>query len=187
MIRPAVHATHTPHRQAGAVLIIGLVLLLALTLIGVTAMRGTTLEERMAGNLRDKALAFEAAEAGLRAAEMRIDDWEFAPIARSNTSCTSDCPEVWVKGEILPSDDIWDNALTLTMDMTEFAPEDGETELPYHEVPRFYIEEVQVKADTQSPNATSTSAVYYYRITARGVGGSPNAQSILQTTYARRF
>lgn len=57
------------NRQQGAALIVSLILLLVMTLIGVASMRGTTLEERMAGNMRDRSIAFEAGEAGLRESE----------------------------------------------------------------------------------------------------------------------
>ena len=59
--------------QSGMVLVISLIMLLLLTLIGVTAMQTTTLEEKMAGNLRDKSLAFQAAESALRAAENSLN------------------------------------------------------------------------------------------------------------------
>lgn len=51
------------HRQRGIVLVVGLVFLLVLTILGVTTLRTTTLEERMAGNLMSKTMAFQDAEA----------------------------------------------------------------------------------------------------------------------------
>ena len=60
--------------QTGSALIIALVFLLLVTMIGVTAMQSTTMQERMAGNLRDGYLAFEAAEAALREGETWLDD-----------------------------------------------------------------------------------------------------------------
>ena len=59
-------------RQGGAVLIVSLMFLVILTMLGVTAMSGTTMEERMAGNTRDAALALQAAEAALRDARRDI-------------------------------------------------------------------------------------------------------------------
>ncbi len=58
-----------PMRQRGAALIVGLVLLVVVTLVGVGAMQSTTLQEKMAGNLRDSNLAFQASEAVLRHCE----------------------------------------------------------------------------------------------------------------------
>lgn len=52
-------------RQQGAVLIVGLVLLVAMTLIGVTAMKLTTLDERIAGNAQQRVGTFQAAESAL--------------------------------------------------------------------------------------------------------------------------
>ena len=52
-------------RQKGVALAVGLVVLLVLTLIGVSSMSVTTLELRMASNLQSKNHAFQAAEAGL--------------------------------------------------------------------------------------------------------------------------
>jgi type IV pilus assembly protein PilX len=62
-----------PKTQTGVVLIVGLVLLLLLSLIGVTAMQSTALEEKMAGNSRDRNTAFQAAEAALQDAEDYLD------------------------------------------------------------------------------------------------------------------
>ena len=54
--------------QRGTVLIISMAILLTMTLIGLTAMRSTVLEEKMAGNMKEQNKAFQAAEAGLREA-----------------------------------------------------------------------------------------------------------------------
>lgn len=58
--------------QTGAVLLVSLIMLLLLTLIGVTGMQTAGLEEKMAGNMRDRNIAFQAAEAALRDAERDI-------------------------------------------------------------------------------------------------------------------
>lgn len=64
--------SNSSKRQGGAVLIVSLMFLVILTMLGVTAMSGTTMEERMAGNTRDAALALQAAEAALRDARRDI-------------------------------------------------------------------------------------------------------------------
>lgn len=58
--------------QSGMALVISLILLLLLTLISMSAMRMSGLEEKMAGNDRDRNLAFQAAESALRAGETKI-------------------------------------------------------------------------------------------------------------------
>jgi len=62
-----------PNRQNGAVLAVSLILLVVLTLIGISSMQGTMLEEKMAGNVRDRNLAFQASESAIRDAENFID------------------------------------------------------------------------------------------------------------------
>jgi len=57
------------NRQRGAVLIVSLLMLLVMTLIGVTSMSTTALEEKMAGNNRQRQLAFQSASSALRFAE----------------------------------------------------------------------------------------------------------------------
>lgn len=63
-------------RQTGAALVVALVLLLVITILGLSSMRGTSLQERMSANLRDRGLAFQAAEAALREAEASLADLE---------------------------------------------------------------------------------------------------------------
>jgi len=55
--------------QSGATLVVGLILLLVMTLIGVTSMKSTALEEKMAASLRNKVLAEGGVESALREAE----------------------------------------------------------------------------------------------------------------------
>lgn len=61
-------------QQKGAVLIVALIMLLLLTVIGLSSMRGTSLQENMAGNMRDSNLALQASEAALRKGEEEVID-----------------------------------------------------------------------------------------------------------------
>ena len=61
-----------------------MVMLLAMTVLGVTAMRNTTLQERMAGNLRDSNLAFQAAERALREGEKFLRSPTIPPFTGAN-------------------------------------------------------------------------------------------------------
>ncbi len=62
------------NNQRGATLIIAMVMLLLLTIIGLSSMRGTSLQESMAGNMRDSSLAQHAAEAALRQGEAVVTE-----------------------------------------------------------------------------------------------------------------
>ena len=59
-------------RQSGAVLMISLIILLAMTLIGVSSMNSAVLELKMAGTLQQQVVAMNRAEATLMAAEAAI-------------------------------------------------------------------------------------------------------------------
>jgi Tfp pilus assembly protein PilX len=63
---------HSFPYQSGIALVVSLIFLLLLTLISVSAMRVSGLEEKMVSNDRDRNLAFQAAEAALRAGEAQI-------------------------------------------------------------------------------------------------------------------
>ena len=60
--------------QEGFVLIVGLVILGLLTMLALSGMRDSTMQEKMAGASRDSGLAFQAAESALRDAENCITD-----------------------------------------------------------------------------------------------------------------
>jgi hypothetical protein len=55
-------------RQSGAALVVGLILLVAITLMAISSMRGSTLDLIMAGNEQFRSRAFFAAETGIEAA-----------------------------------------------------------------------------------------------------------------------
>lgn len=59
--------------QAGVTLVVSLVILVSLTILGVTSMMSSRTEVSMAGNLRKAGIAFNAAEAGLRAGEAFVN------------------------------------------------------------------------------------------------------------------
>jgi type IV pilus assembly protein PilX len=61
------------NRNRGSVLLVSLVMLLVLTVIGVSTMSNIGVNEKMAANYRDHNLAFQAAEAALTAGEQRAE------------------------------------------------------------------------------------------------------------------
>lgn len=67
-------SSHVPQglsrAQQGAALVVSLIILVIMTLLGVTAIQVTTSEEKMVANLREFNIAFQAAEA---ASESRRD------------------------------------------------------------------------------------------------------------------
>lgn len=88
-----------PGRQQGIALIMAILLLIIATLSGLAGMRKTSLQERLSANLYDRAVAMQAAEFALGAAEKWLYETERATIiaTASVVDCTKTdaaCPAV---------------------------------------------------------------------------------------------
>jgi Tfp pilus assembly protein PilX len=68
MHTPVYRYNRTPHGQSGSALLIGLIILVVITLIGVSGVRGVIMEKNMASNNQYKVLVFQAAETGIEGA-----------------------------------------------------------------------------------------------------------------------
>ena len=79
-----------PLRQHGAILVVTLMFLLVVTMLAITALRVSTSEERMAGNLKDWNIAMQAAEAALRDAEFDV----YGVCSVNTSTCTPRSPVV---------------------------------------------------------------------------------------------
>lgn len=158
-------------RERGAVLIVSLILLLVMTLLGVSSMSSTTLQERMAGNLRDGNLALQAAESALR------DGEEFLEQAVLPAFTGAD-------GLLQRQDDAGQAAFWNGYDWSNSRA--GTALDGVASAPRYVIEELPpLPAPGGSLKFGALPEVGLYRITARGTGGSDDAVRILQTTYRR--
>lgn len=168
-------------QQAGVALFISLVLLLILTIIGVSAVQTTSLEVRMTRNEHDNLLAFQAAESALRDAEVQLE--AIPTVAAFNdTNGLYQIPDLGL-------DDVWENAAVWTGGNSVQAPNaiDGTSAQA-----RYIIE--YLGAVVREENAHQQGDPYaeggidrieMFRITARGVGGTANSTVFLQTTYGR--
>ncbi len=58
------------HKQHGAVLVVGLIFLLLMSVVGLTSLQRVTIQERVTGNSVDSQRAFQAAEIALSNAEL---------------------------------------------------------------------------------------------------------------------
>ena len=156
---------YAARHQSGAVLAISLIILLLLTLTGVTAMQVTGLEEKMAGNLRDRNLAFQAAETALRAGEEKIAELPQCPIF---TVIQGFYPHT------VPSPSIDDGVTSVWSKPGEYFgySGDGLANTTSTAQPKYIIQCLT------SPGTNSL-----YRITARGTGGTTDAVVILQSVY----
>lgn len=172
---------HRPASQHGTALIISLIILLLMTLLGVTGMQTTLVQERIAGNTRDRNLAFEAAEAALRQGESYLaNNAVVGPFNNANGLYQpgTAAEPVW-QGE-----NFWDTA-------SHYVQVDGFSAAGtvLAQSPGYIIEELApAPADPTGSLAADEPlpTMRFYRITARGWGGSNTAIVQLQTVFRRQ-
>lgn len=161
-------------RQGGAALIVSLLFLVMLTLIGVSAMTTTTLEEKMAGNARDYNVALQAGEAALKDAWLDINSARISGMAGFAVSCSNGLCERAANTSI----PVWSG-----IDWSSAGPATGAVALPgVNSAPRYVLE---VLVDPKSTLRVADKT-FLYRATARGFGASETAQATVQATYRPR-
>jgi len=79
--------------QNGTVLVIGLLLLLVITIVAVASMANTHMQERMAGNARTQALAFEVAAGGVPGSLAFFESNQGSETGCASSSATWNNPE----------------------------------------------------------------------------------------------
>jgi type IV pilus assembly protein PilX len=168
-------------RQCGAVLVVSLLLLLIMTVIGVAAMSTNSLEERIAGNLGDRDLAFQAAESGVRACEGYVLNNTLA--GQFDAQCTN--------GLCVPSTSttqVWESA-------ARWEPDNGTSQQVAQALqgvaaqPRYIVEDVTSLFGCLPGESCvvgyGQTPVSLYRCTARAVGGTTTAVVMNQSVYKK--
>jgi len=168
----------TKYSQSGAALVFVLMMLLVMTLLGISSMNSTMLEEKMAGNVRNKHLSFQTAEAALRAGETAADGLTDAAVFNGTGGLYSRSEP----GQ--SSYPIWAQASGVTwQDVSTISGMDSE--------PQFIIESYGSAPRDEScaldPAQAATCYVPIFRVTARGWGLNNNAETMLQSTYKKGF
>ncbi|MGF1615871.1 MAG: PilX N-terminal domain-containing pilus assembly protein [Gammaproteobacteria bacterium] len=163
--------------QRGAALLIGLIMLVLLTLLGVTGMQTTAMQERMAGNMRDRDLALQAAEAALRGAERVLQGASLPDFDGS------DCyyPTQPYTNAPLHTTVSWTTSSAQTCAVTTALAAIAEQ-------PRYLIEAlppIPASGTGGSSKFGALADVGVYRVTARGVGGTAAAVVMLEATFRR--
>lgn len=154
--------------QRGVTLIVALVFLAILMLLGVTVAQTSSMEERMAGNTRDRDLALQSAETALMAADIAMKALPKDAAGSITTAFDGSTAGYVTYNPANASDAAYWNAYDW-----ENASQSADTELSQVvEQPRYVIEKLPDAATTQR-----------FRVTARGVGASASTVVILQAGY----
>jgi len=171
-------------QQRGSALVVSLSILLILTILGVSAMRTTSLEEKMAGNARDTQVAFEAAEAAMRQAETylntiaNLNDFVAAGTGGYYTSKGAG-PEAWTV------ETNWTNAARHNSVI-------GYNTAQVGAAPKYIIQMVDSNLTLdETPeqgggyNGPPIREIGVFQITTRGTGISPNSRAVIQSFFGR--
>ena len=190
------HTVGTPWRQEhGAVLVIGMLTLVLLSVLGVAATNTGSLESEMAGNEKTYIQAFYGAELALASGELIVE--ALAGRAALNEGSTAGrysqgslsfdnqtafqlgkkgaTPAQWQALR-------WDDADSATVPSLP----SGLSQLGAS--PRYTIEQREFKSDSLGRGITyGESGIYYFNVAARGTGGTKSTNVLLETIYAKRF
>ena len=171
-----------PQKEHGAVLVVSLIMLLVVTLIAVSSMQGTVMEEKMAGNTRDRNLAFQTAESALREAEIYVEG-----LASMGTFTGSGGLYGLTDSEPYYADSVtWSDTLNHVVGSAPHGSADA---------PRYFIKNYTIVKGTAGALNLSgygdnkgTGDITIFKVTARSTGASTDsAEVILSSYYGRTF
>lgn len=164
------------HHQQGVSLLVVLILLVVMSVLGVAVLRSSAMQERMSANMRDRSLAFQAAETALRYAQDEVlgvaaSNWDKKIPTAADCASSSICPPA--------SAAAWRAVPNGKYDATRLAAP-----------PEYWIEYLGVgpgykgSCDTVPPSVDCQSPMF--RITARSQA-SGRADVTLQSTISSRI
>lgn len=167
-------------QQQGAVLVISMIILLLLTVLAVTSMQTSTLEERMAGNTRDRQLALAAAEAGLKDAEdflLTVAATGFFDTDGSDGLYDDSYQEIWNTVD-------WDGDPTGSTGYKTGTLSGGDLAAP----PKYVIQHIITSGTEEDrtnlgnyDDGTGAGRIGLFRVTSRGTGTTTTSAVVLQT------
>lgn len=170
-----------PKKQRGVILIMSLVILMVLSLLGVSSMRTSSLQERMSGNARDYQIAFEAAEIALRSGEDYLKDIslnaDFSAAGNNGkfTARTLSDSDAW------RTEANWTSGKTTSVTIADVA-KNPEYMIEIVDSEYGVIEDLEA---TEEGGGTGTLEISLYRITSRGYGKNSNTRVMLQTDFGK--
>lgn len=180
--------------QKGATLVMGLMLLLVMTLIGVTAMKTTALEEKMASGLRNKVLAEGGTESALREAESYL--WNYFATSNGVALVADENATFGVYTWEAPSALSFRSTKDWTWDGTEHSFDLASTSLGMASLkyrPRYIIEEIVngtgyagLAEFGDDGYGASAGILRTYRITARSVSGDGKIVEMAESVFSTR-
>jgi len=148
-----------------------------LSLLALAGMRGSILEERMAGNMTNRNLAFQAAEAALRDAEYFLERAVLPAFDGTNGLYQPVAAGTTPRWQLVDWEDDDSREISGMNTISGVARQ-----------PRYIIEDMGTLETGTNRSLLAGEAVpdnRVYRVTARGVGGIASAEVVLQCTFKK--
>jgi type IV pilus assembly protein PilX len=165
-------------KQTGAILVVSLIMLLVMTLMGLSGMQTTSLQEKMSSNMRDQNIAFQAAESVLRDAEADIVS---SGRVSGLTGMTNDCSSGLCYGgqNGISVDNILDDTNVYMANAVPYGTHSANPAITgISAQPKYLITGAKIKV----PGAASIWK-YVYQVTAIAQGKQDTTVSILNEVY----
>ena len=194
---------HIPktRRENGFVLVTSLIFLVVITLLAVSAINSSTLQERMASNQREKSRARQAADAALRRGELLLQDAAFttpqAPGSTVAVSFPNDAKtstgaisvKLWQRADMIEDEDKKDSADAFLDDSTWADGKPLSYVLDAQMPPiDYFVEDYDCVARDLNPDTSAVcDGAMLYRITARARGQNPAALAVTQSLYEKNY
>jgi type IV pilus assembly protein PilX len=184
MMARRMNAPKFSSQARGMVLVTSLLLLVVVTILAVTMFRSFGVDEKIAGNMREKQKALNAAET----AEQFAESWLAAGLNTGAVTCATPmvsstvgqvCINTMTSLSMNPAVLPW--SIGGPVGVT-FTPSNGTTTMTttgagsYYQVPAYYIG--LLGSATQNRITTT-----YYQIDAVGYGTSPDTAAVVEATY----
>lgn len=186
MLRSVPTGKNTKSHQQGMVLVVALVMVLLMSITAVSAIRGSNMQELMAGNMKERNQAFQAAEAALRMAEVQVQTNGTSLVFGNANGLFSNQNK---HNSTLGSVSHWTSA---TWDSNAIKLATSRLDLKLAREPDYVIEQLEITASGAAATGNSieygsavdeAGPITLYRLTSRGFGGSESTVVILQSTY----
>lgn len=169
---------YTVRNESGVVLVTALLLLVVMTLFGLSGVRLIAQQERMAAFSYDRGLAFQAAEAALRQAEIALEVVKPTPLAGPCTDATFGGATVRICPPPPPTAMNWTDATYVGW--ASVAPVGTGTRAV---TPQYFAEYLGEDFPCGRDPNTAAPICKRYRISARA-GAAGRANAMVQSIYA---
>ena len=190
------HSYRARFAQRGVVLISSLLLLIVVTIIALSMFRSFGIQEKIAGNMREKQRALQAAESAQVFAEIWLSNNGTGPsvactgmldgtigqgqiCANTLPTAVADVTSVpWsIGGQPVGVTYLPTGAAIMSISTTTTVSAANVLNPTYFDKPTFYISDMGPSADATIPGEV-------YQVDAYGYGGSRNTVAVVESTYA---